>query len=206
MELDYKVIATGSKGNAVRIENVLIDAGVPYAKLKDELRKVDTLFYSHFHGDHFKLSTLISIKKMYPHITVIANYEVAYKFPVTIISNENIPIKLKKGVEIIPFKAIHDVACQGLVMMFHETRVIFCTDTASMENAPDGKFDYCFLESNHDADKVKMLMGKKNKYGYDVFQEAQRHLSTQACKNFYYMRRRDKESPLIELHMSSRFY
>lgn len=206
MDLDYKVIATGSKGNAVRIENVLIDAGVPFAKLKSELHKVDTLLLSHVHSDHVKVSTVLAIKKLYPHIKVIGNYEIKYIVNLDVISNHNIPIKLKKGLEIIPFKCVHDVETQGFVLTFHEMRIVYATDTASLENAPDGEYDWFFLEANHDESKIMALMGKRDKYGYNIFSRGMNHLSSQNCKAFYYMRRRSKESPLIELHQSSRFY
>ena len=33
-ELDYKVLSTGSIGNAVRIEDIMIDCGISYKTMK----------------------------------------------------------------------------------------------------------------------------------------------------------------------------
>ena len=41
--LDYNVIASGSKGNAVRIENIMIDCGITFGRMEEDLYKVDTL-------------------------------------------------------------------------------------------------------------------------------------------------------------------
>ena len=36
----YNIIATGSKGNAVKIDDILIDCGVSFKKLKDVYNKI----------------------------------------------------------------------------------------------------------------------------------------------------------------------
>ena len=66
--------------------------------------------------------------------------------------------------------------------------------------------DYMFLESNYDERKLKELAKQYRTKGYDPALSNLRHLSTQKCKEFYYVNRRDKDSVLIELHMSKRFY
>lgn len=205
MALDYKVISTGSKGNAVRIDNILIDAGIPYKMLEAELYKVDYLLITHTHGDHLKSSTVNRIRIQFPHIKIIGNYEVAYATKVHIISGHLQPIQLGKWT-VTPFPCVHDVVCQGFVLEADGISVIYATDTATLDNAPDQKYDYFFLESNHDANKITALRDDQSKYGYDAFKSAMRHLSTQASKAFYYLHRRGKESPWIELHQSMRFY
>ena len=82
---------------------------------------------------------------------------------------------------------------------------------SSLDNILDAlpltKFDYFFIESNHDERKIEMIReGSYSKYGYDAYGGAKRHLSTQQCKAFFYMKRRNKQAELIELHKSSRFY
>ena len=41
--INYEVIASGSSGNCVRVENLLFDCGVPYSRLKHCLYYVDAL-------------------------------------------------------------------------------------------------------------------------------------------------------------------
>ena len=202
-ELFYKVISTGSKGNAVIVDRMLFDCGVSFKALKEYLYDIDYLFVTHRHSDHLKPQTLLQIRKVFPHIRVIGNYDVAYTVPVDVITNNTVEYTLKKY-QVLPFKNYHDVPCQGYSVSFKGINIIYTTDTASLQDAPIMKYDYLFLESNHDENKLKGLSA--NKYGYNVIEGAMRHLSTQKCKAFYYINRRSKESKLIELHQSERFY
>jgi len=75
-----------------------------------------------------------------------------------------------------------------------------------MDNAPKHKYDYIFLESNYDEHKIRAVKDSRKKYGYEVLDGALRHFSTQQCREFYYLNRRNSKSELIELHKSNRFY
>lgn len=205
-ELDYRIISSGSKGNAVRIGNVMVDCGVPFKNMKDDLYTCKYLLLTHIHSDHIRPTTLKKIKELFPRITIIGNYEVHQHFGLDIICNAG--YEVKKNTDIfLPFEAIHDVLCYGYTWEDNGNSIIYCTDTASLINAPIAeKYDYLFLESNHDERKLEQIKDAQKKYGYDVVAGASRHLSTQTCKAFYYMNRRGKESKLIELHKSERFY
>lgn len=204
--LNYKVISTGSKGNCITINNVMVDCGVPFKSIKNDLYDVDTLLLTHIHSDHIKPSTLKNIVMMFPHIRIFGNYEVVQTFdeyPIQVV-NETNPFVATDGTVVMPFLCPHDVVCYGYVWNTDGKRVIYATDTTTMEHAPEGKFDYFFIESNHDENIIAQLDPKD--YMYNVIAGAQRHLSTQQAKTFYYVNRRSNESNLIELHMSSRFY
>ena len=45
--IDYEIIGTGSKGNAVRLENIMIVCGVTFKKMHEALYKCDTLLITH---------------------------------------------------------------------------------------------------------------------------------------------------------------
>lgn len=208
-ELNYEILGSGSSGNCVVIENVMVDCGLPYLAIKDKLYDVDILLITHKHSDHIVASTYKKIRQNFPNITVIANYEVAYLYDVDIVCNENVPVSYG-GYEFIPFRGEHgDVLCYGYTWKFEDLEIIYATDMSNFDLAPDKQYDYLFLESNHDEHKLNAIesyyKGKK-KYGYDVYASSMRHCSTQRCKGFYYTHRKSKESPLIELHISSRFY
>lgn len=208
-ELNYKIIGTGSTGNCVLIENVMVDCGLPYIRIKDALYETDILLLTHKHTDHILKSTFEKIRREFPNIIVIANYEVAYLYDVDIICNENLPVEVE-DYTFTPFRGEHgDTLCYGYTWEVKGLDIIYATDMSDFHNAPDKKYDYLFLESNHDKLKlnaVKSSYKAKKTYGYDVYTSSLRHCSTQKCKGFYFSHRRDKSSPLIELHMSSRFY
>lgn len=217
-ELEYKILSTGSRGNCVIIENVMVDCGVPFKKLKDYLYDIDVLLLTHIHSDHIRESTLKNIVMMFPNIRIFGNYEIVQyynQYPITCI-NEEVPFEVHGvGVEngwgetmkFTPFKCLHDVVTYGYIWECFGCSVIYATDTADLRHAPLQKYDYFFIESNHDEKKVEQLLGTQQRtFGYNAYAGAKRHMSTQKAKGFYYMNRRNKDSKLIELHQSSRFY
>ena len=55
----YKIVSTGSKGNAVIINDyMLIDCGVPCSKLADYADNLKIVMLTHIHSDHFNPATL----------------------------------------------------------------------------------------------------------------------------------------------------
>lgn len=57
--IDYNIIATGSKGNAVVIDpKILIDCGVSFKALSKVYRALKLVLLTHIHGDHFQPTTL----------------------------------------------------------------------------------------------------------------------------------------------------
>lgn len=204
--LNYHIIGSGSSGNAVRIENIMFDAGVPFNAMEDDLYKCDTLILTHIHSDHIKTPTLLKIQKQFPRIQVYGNPTVAYKFPVNhVIGTE--PFKLpKRDITITPFPAVHDTENTGFMIEMNGLDILYITDTAEVNIPKDARFDWFFIESNYDETKLREI-GKKFKAGnYDPTDSVYRHLSTQQAKGVYYSHRKSKDSTFIELHKSRRFY
>lgn len=207
-ELDYTVVASGSKGNCVVIENIMIDAGVPYKDIKEFLYNIDYLLYTHCHGDHFRESTFKRIREEFPNIVIAGNktlMEVA-NTDFDIIIKDNEPFEIG-DYTVTPFPGIHDVEVHGFEWYVGDTHIVYMTDSNTTEFIPtDDKYDYLFLESNHDESKLAKAKGKNKKYHYPAYKNGLRHLSTQQSKQFYLCNRRSRESKWIELHKSSRFY
>lgn len=204
MNLDYEIIATGSDGNCIRIESIMIDCGIPFSKLHDALYKVNTLLITHAHSDHIKAPTYYRIRKEFPRIQVYGNSDVAYQYKVDHIIGTT-PFMVR-GAKILPYEGLHDVPVTYFIIQIHGKNIFFATDTCLVENPLKLPLDWVFLESNYDERKLKELAKQYAKKGYDPVTQSLRHLSTQKCKEFYYVNRRDKDCPLIELHMSKRFY
>lgn len=205
IELDYHIIGTGSSGNAVRIENIMFDCGVPFSHMKEDLYKVDTLLITHSHSDHIKPATLERIRKEFPGITVFGNADVAYQYDVDMVVGSK-PFSLRKRRKIIPFDGVHDVPVTGYIVQMKGLNILYMTDTSRVNPPSDLLLDYIFLESNFDERKLRQEAKRYKKHGYDPYLSVTRHLSTQKCKEFYYTHRRNEESKLIELHQSQRFY
>jgi len=204
--VEYTIIGSGSSGNSVLINNMLFDIGLPFKKIKPYLYQTDYIFISHVHTDHLKVSTYNQIRKLFPNIIMIGNLEVHEKARMDIVAHEGEPIRLN-GTVVTPFLAPHDVTVYGWTWELDNKNYIFVTDTYSMQNAPNKKYDYLFVEANHDQHKVDAIMNHdRSIYGYSAVDGALRHLSTQQAKEFYYLHRRTKDSLWVQLHKSSRFY
>lgn len=202
--MKYRIVSTGSKGNCVIINDIMIDCGVSFKEIKDDLYSIKILLITHTHSDHMNLKTLQKIMSKYPRIRVIGNYEVHAQWHCDYIANAYFPIETA-GYTFFPFECEHDVLCYGFTWRYKDQEIIYATDTATLENAPAKQYDWFFIESNHDEFKLEAARGEK-RGGYDPYLSGKRHLSTQAAKAFYYMNRRNQDSQFIELHQSSRFY
>lgn len=203
--LNYNVIASGSSGNAVRIGNIMIDCGIPFKKMREDLYQVDTLLITHAHSDHIKSSTYESIRSEFPRIKTYANADVAYRYPVDTVIGIKKLILPKKRV-IIPYEGKHDVPVTYFIIQMSGLNILYATDTNHIENPDEIPIDYFFLEANYDERKLQQLRRQYKTRTYDPIESSLRHLSVQKAKEFYYVNRRDAESKFIELHKSSRFY
>jgi len=57
--IEYSIISTGSKGNAVVINNnLLIDYGVPFRALNGAYKGLQLVLLTHIHADHFHRRTV----------------------------------------------------------------------------------------------------------------------------------------------------
>ena len=173
--------------------------------MREDLYKVDTLLITHSHSDHVKPATLASIRKEFPKIKVYGNAHVAYQYDVDkVIGSAQLALPKKRI--ILPMEGVHDVPVTYFYIKIGKTNILYATDTCRVENPMDIKLDYVFLESNYDERKLKELAKQYRRKGYDPATSSLRHLSTQRCKEFYFVNRRNEKSVLIELHQSSRFY
>jgi len=202
--MNYKIISSGSSGNCVIINDVMVDCGVPFYKIKEELYGIKYLIITHVHSDHLNKITYQRILRNFPLIKVIGNYEVKQTVFIHIVANAGFEIATDDYI-FTPFECLHDVLTYGFTWEYEGKKIIYCTDTASLEHAPDLKYDYLFIESNHDEYKLNEA---RNEYkgAYNPYLSGKRHLSTQAAKAFYYLHRNSAESEFIELHKSKRFY
>lgn len=183
----------------------MFDCGIPFKKMKEDLYLVDTLLITHSHVDHVKSSTFESIRKEFPLIKTYANADVAYQYEVDKVIG-TCPFELSGNRTVIPFDGTHDVPVTGYVLQMRGVNILYMTDTARVDLPYDIPLDYIFLESNFDERKLREQSKKYKRHGYDPYLSVTRHLSTQKCREFYYLHRRDQDSLLIELHQSRRFY
>ena len=183
----------------------MIDCGIPFSKMKDDLDKVDTLLITHAHSDHVKPTTFERIRREFPNICVYGNADVAYQYELDTVVESN-SFSLRGRRKIIPFPGVHDVPVTGYIIEMKKLNILYMTDSAIVNPRYNKPIDYFFLESNFDERKLLEKAKQYKRHGYDPYLSVTRHLSTQKCKEFYFVNRRNENSILIELHKSSRFY
>ena len=212
-ELDYRIISSGSYGNAVRIRNVMIDCGISFSKMKEDLYKCQYLLITHDHQDHVKPAVLNQIVAQFPNIEIYSTYKVArLNDAVTAINTDYLPIWLSKvrcNMWAIPVP--HNTVCFGYVLQFADLDLVYATDlkdTAELERFAETngiRFDYTFLEANYDETKLRLLgdswHGQYNAY----VDSSERHLARDEPLRFF-ARYRKEGGEYIELHKSTRFY
>ena len=137
--------------------------------------------------------------------SIFANADVAYQYIVDDVVGSR-PFKLRGRRTVIPFDGVHDVPVTGYIIQMKKLNILYMTDTAKVRLPKDIPLDYVFLESNFDERKLREQSKKYKRHGYDPYLSVTRHLSTQKCKEFYFLHRRDENSVLVELHQSKRFY
>lgn len=187
----YNIISTGSKGNALLLnEKLLIDCGVAYKHIKDYDFKAVLL--THKHGDHFKKSTIKAIAKNKPLVKFITPYYLAEllidcgveKRDINIIETDIwYDIGIAK-VSIFPLK--HDVENVGYKVIINDKKFFYATDTADLDGIEAKGYDIYFIEANHTEEDIKQrLITKIEKGEYTYEQRAmETHLSKEQADEF----------------------
>ena len=65
--MNYNIISTGSQGNAVVLNDIiLIDCGVTFKALKSVYKDIKLVLLTHIHIDHFNKTTIRTLAKERP--------------------------------------------------------------------------------------------------------------------------------------------
>lgn len=189
--MTYNIIATGSTGNAVIInDNIMIDCGVSFKALHSVKQDLKLALLTHCHSDHFNKSTIRALHKERPtlrfaccewlvqpllsagvdkRIIDVLNVGSVYTYKLT---SERIT-------QIQPFKLVHDVPNCGYGILDNGERIFYATDTGTLEHLSVPDCDYYFIEGNHKKEELEKRIKQKlesGQYCYE-FRAAQNHLS-----------------------------
>ena len=189
--IDFDVIKTGSKGNAVLInKDILVDCGVPFKVIQPYLDSITKVCITHRHTDHLNIVTLKKMVLLKPTIVFICNMDV---YP--ILKNE-VGAKLIhcvstekklvfKKVEIQAFACIHDVQTYGYKFNFKENneKVFYATDTGNLDKVEAKNYDLFLIEANYKTNEL--IKRIKNKEGYkQEWRTIDTHLSYEQAMQF----------------------
>ena len=193
--IDYHVISTGSKGNAVLIHGiVLIDCGVPYKKIEPFLHQIKLILLTHIHGDHFKETTIRRIAAERPSIRFscgrwLVDSLIKSGVPERQIDVLEMDYQYDYGVvTVIPVRLTHDVPNCGYKLHFCDGKVFYATDTNNLNGIVAKNYDLYLVESNYTDEEIQSRIDSKKEngqyaYEYNVLRN---HLSKAKCDDFIY--------------------
>ena len=206
----YKVIATGSKGNAIIYhETILVDCGVPFALLEDHIKNLQIVLLSHEHKDHFNIATLEKISFERPTIRIACG-EFLYD-KVKHLRNVDV---LEQGklydygsFSVASIILFHDVPNFGYRIIKGEHRTIHATDTAHMNGITAKGYSLFAIEQNYDADTIDERIQAKSDEGEFPHEKGviNSHLSEQQAQEFIY-KNKVGDAEVLKLHPSTTYF
>lgn len=194
----YKVLATGSDGNAVLIHgDVLIDIGVPYKTIEPVIRDIKIVLLTHIHGDHFRPSTVGMLSRMRPAIRwcspewmvqPLIDAGVRRGCIDVIKPGETISYTIDRAASLLitPVELRHNVPNVGYKITINNERVFYATDTGSLEGITAPDFDLYLIEANHTQLEIAERIMEKLKageYAYE-YKAAENHLSREQATDW----------------------
>lgn len=195
MSVPYKIISTGSQGNAVIVNDfILIDCGVPYKAIEQFVPKLKLVLLTHIHSDHFRISTIKRLAENRPTLRFGCCQWLARPLIQAGVEPKNIDV-LKIGTmagyglcNVIPVMLTHDVPNCGYKIHFEIGKVFYATDAANLNGIVAKNYDLYLVEANYGEDEIKARMDAKKEAGEYAYEKRvlKYHLSKEDCDNFIY--------------------
>lgn len=195
--INYDIISTGSKGNAVVINGkLLIDCGVTYKALSSYVSGLKVVLLTHVHSDHFLKRTIKKLIKERPTLRFGCGRWLVPPLMDLGVPAKNIDI-LTDGTtytygrlfNVIPVPLVHDVPNQGYKVHFPTgEKMIYATDTGNLHGITAYHYDLFLIEANHDEEEIKRKIKEKQverEFPYEK-RAAWTHLSVQKANDFIY--------------------
>ena len=197
----YEIIASGSGGNAVVIEDeILIDAGVPFKALRPYLKTLRLVLLTHEHSDHFNQSTLGALSRERPGLRFICGHWLSGKLCESGVFQHQIDrmttletATYTCGISITMIPAVHNVHNCGYKIWLpsegkQRRKLLYITDTNTLHGIEAKHFDLYLVEANHCEFEIRQRIEDKKAadptgyiYEYEVLKN---HLSKQKADDW----------------------
>lgn len=193
--MHYRIIATGSKGNAVVLNDyILVDCGVPFKKLKDNYRDIKIVLLTHIHSDHFNRSTIRRLARDRPTLRFGCCSWLVADLLKCGVSKRNIDVyeigKVYdyKAFKVSPIKLYHDVPQCGYRIFADGKKAMYATDTAHLQGISAKGYDLYLLEANYEQSELQERIRAKEENGGYIYEYniPDRHLSKEQADEFIF--------------------
>ncbi|MDR2004099.1 MAG: MBL fold metallo-hydrolase [Prevotella sp.] len=206
MAIHGKIVKTGSDGNCVIFhKKIVVDIGIPYLMLKPYIKDIQIILLTHCHSDHFNLNTLKKILLERPAVRIAAG-----KWMLPYLNGlRNIDIlDLNKWYDYRDFKLsigklYHDVDNGFWRIDKQGYKIIYATDTYTLDGISARYYNEYWIEANYDADTVHDIIHEKQARGEYAHQigSINSHLSRQQAQDFV-LKNAGENYEFILLHQS----
>lgn len=191
--MTYEIIGTGSKGNAVLInDEILIDCGLPWKKIEPYAKRLKLVLLTHQHKDHFNPKTAGRLHSerpalrwaMCPWMVKIAWDAGVSKRVIDVVEADE-PGKTSKSMIyrnlaiISPEYLVHDVPNCGWHISHGREHLFYATDTGTLDHVTAKDYDLYLIEANHRRAELEDRIAEKQakgEFAYE-FRAARNHLS-----------------------------
>lgn len=205
--MNYNILATGSAGNCVLVENcIALDMGISFKAIKPFIRDLQLVLLTHEHQDHSKWSTIARLAKERPllrfgccewlvaplvdcgvekkNIDVYEFDKTAWYFSHGWDGGKDIMTASKNCVTAFPL--FHDVPNCGYKIWTNDLKYFYATDTNKiLTEAPN--YDLYLIEANYEDEEIQQRIENKIIDGKEPFGEyraMRNHLSQKAAYDY----------------------
>lgn len=204
------VINSGSNGNAVIYDNkIMVDCGVPFAKVKPFIGDIAMVLLTHEHKDHINLKTLTKMQALRPTLRIgCCEYMLPLLSGLNNIDVYAIGTLYNYGsIKVAPIKLYHDVLNCGYRITIDGYKIFHATDTAHLEGITAKGYDLYAIEANYDEEKAMQAIAEAEERGEycHAIGSIKSHLSKQQADDFINKNRKETSEVLL-LHKSRTFF
>lgn len=191
--MNYKIISSCSTGNATIIRDIiLIDCGVTFKRLEKYYKQLKIVLLTHIHSDHFKKETIRKLAQERPTLRFACCEWLLQPLLECGVLRKNIDV-LQIGTrydyklfKIVPIKLYHDVPQCGYRVLFDDYKVIYMTDTRTVEGIVAKNYDLYLVEGNYEEEELEQRIKQKQEVGMYHYESRVRntHLSKGQATDF----------------------
>ena len=192
--MTYNIISTGSKGNAVIInENILIDCGVPYKHIEPYVKDLKLVLLTHIHSDHFYKSTVRKLQAERPTLRFGCGKWLVTDLIACCVPKWRIDILLpgltnrySGSLSVILIPLTHNVPNAGYKLFIGGEKIFYATDCNDLNGIQAENYDLYMIEANYEDKEIQERIAEKEANGQYVYeyQVLNNHLSKQKADNF----------------------
>lgn len=196
IKLKYNILATGSKGNAVIINDyILIDCGVPFRAIEPYYSKFKIVLLTHIHSDHFCQSTIKKLARERPTLRFACGRWLLQPLLECGVAKHNIDVlefdtMYGYGLfNLIPVYLKHNVPNCGYKIHFAEDgKLFYATDCNNLNGITAKGYDLYMVEANYVDEEIQEKIRQKRADGAFAYEQQviKNHLSKDKCDDWLY--------------------